>query len=144
MPETMGTLVIAVYDDEAVAARDLEDMRALGTEDGLMVVDSGLCLRTRSGRMEWKRRPKQVRRHGGLPHPGRSVHFRRGLRRRDVREVTETLDEGFVAMVAVMKGQGVERIVPDLHSDRIIVNQVTSTDLRFRQLVAEHASADLP
>jgi len=140
MPDTMGTLMIAVYDDEAVAARDLEDMRALGSEDGLTVVDAGLCLRDRSGHIDWKRRPKQVRRQRGVVHPGRAIHFRRGLRRRDVMEVAETLQDGFVAMVAVMKGPGVERIVPDLHSDRVIVNQVTGTDMRFRQLVAGHCA----
>jgi hypothetical protein len=142
MHDTVGSLVIAVYDDEAVAAQDLEDVRHLGP-DGLAVVDAGLCLRSRSGWMAWKRRPRRARRHGGLPHAGRAVHFRRGLRRRDVQEVMETLGDGFVAMVAVMKGPGVERLIPELHSDRVIVNQVTSTDIRFRQLVAEHAYVDV-
>ena len=142
MRDTVGTLVIAVYDDEAAAARDLAEMRHLGP-DSLAVVDAGLCLRSRTGHVSWKRHPRKASRHGGAAHAGRAVHFRRGLRRRDVREVMDTIGDGCVAMVAVMKGPGIEHLVPELHSDRIIVNQVTGTDLRFRQLVAEHAYVDV-
>ncbi|MBA3908201.1 MAG: hypothetical protein H0X35_16195 [Pseudonocardiales bacterium] len=136
MRDKVGSLIVAVYSDDEVAASDFGALHGHVTDGPFEIIDAALVRRDDQGHVEVQKRPsRRSRRIANGRRGGMGVHFRRGLDRRDVFELGKALQLSSVAVVCVGRGLGVEQLIPELNSTDVVVNQITSTDLAFRALL---------
>ncbi len=139
MHDTIASLIVAVYPDREAAEHDFEAVRRQDYAGGFEIVDAALIHTDEHGRVELRKRTKSSWRNWSGSRGGMAVHFRRGLRAEDVRELGEKLVGSSAAMVAVGRGPGVEQVIPGLASVEVVVNQVTGRDLAIRSLLGTYS-----
>lgn len=142
MSDSIGSLILAVYPERGLAEEDFEMLQEQGEQDDLEILDATMVFRDEKGRVKVSRQSRRARRREARKGPrrgGRAVHLQRGLHHHDVVGLADTLDHSSVALIAVTKGAGAERLVPLMHSTDLSINRLKTSDLGFRSLLARRA-----